>query len=245
MAKAKATSKTTEKSTRQAKIVFIGDAGVGKSSLVLRFVQNNWTPHLTSTIGAAFSTKTVRYDSDVVRWELWDTAGQEQYNSLVPMYYRGAVGAVLVYDITSQTSFNRLQKWVVELRNCGPANLVIVVCGNKADLHEHRQVDTKHADDYVKHIRDMPATNTTTNSTTNSNANANANSNSGAGGAPAIFLETSAKNALNVDQVFYQLWKALPKPMDENLDDDIAAAGAGAGAVRDLNQPPPPKGGCC
>ncbi len=105
------------KPSRQAKIVFIGDAGVGKSSLVLRFVQNNWTPHLTSTIGAAFTTKTLRYDKDVVRWELWDTAGQEQYNSLVPMYYRGALGAVLVYDITSNASFGRLQKWVIELRS--------------------------------------------------------------------------------------------------------------------------------
>jgi len=234
MAKAKASAKTTEKPTRQAKIVFIGDAGVGKSSLVLRFVQNHWTPHLTSTIGAAFTTKTVRYDSDVVRWELWDTAGQEQYNSLVPMYYRGAVGAVLVYDITSQTSFNRLQKWVVELRSCGPANLVIVVCGNKADLHEHRQVDTKHADDYVKHIRDTPA--------------ASSGSGSGSGtGIPAIFLETSAKNALNVEQIFFQLWKSLPKPDDKpDRDDDngAGASAAGAGSVRDLSQPPP-KGTCC
>jgi len=240
MAKAKASAKTAEKPTRQAKIVFIGDAGVGKSSLVLRFVQNNWTPHLTSTIGAAFTTKTVRYDSDVVRWELWDTAGQEQYNSLVPMYYRGAVGAVLVYDITSQTSFSRLQKWVVELRNCGPANLVIVVCGNKADLHEHRQVDTKVADDYVKHIRDTPSGSAST-----------SGSSSGLPAPAAIFLETSAKNALNVEQIFFQLWKALPKP-DDKLDDEAGAAaaagsGAVAGSVRDLNQPAakPPAGGCC
>jgi len=125
---------------------------VGKSSIVMRFVHGHWNPCLTSTIGAAFTTKTVRYDKDTVRWELWDTAGQEQYNSLVPMYYRGAMGAVLVYDITSVASFGRLQRWVTELKNSGPPNLVIALAGNKADLSEHRQVEKQSADDYAKQI---------------------------------------------------------------------------------------------
>jgi len=215
-----ANHKTNDKPTRQAKIVFIGDAGVGKSSLVLRFVQNNWTPHLTSTIGAAFTTKTLRYDKDVVRWELWDTAGQEQYNSLVPMYYRGALGAVLVYDITSNASFSRLQKWVVELRSCGPAGLVLVVCGNKSDLADQRQVDTKAAEEYARSIG-------------------------------AIYLETSAKLALNVDAIFTQLWKALPSAEDPQHKDSIDGSmiGGDADGVRLAGSPSVSGkaggGGCC
>ena len=106
------------------------------------------------------------------------------------MYYRGALGAVLVYDITSNASFGRLQKWVVELRSCGPPGLVLVVCGNKSDLQEQRQVDTKAAEEYAR-------------------------------GIGAIYLETSAKLASNVDAIFASLWKSLPSAEDPAHKDSL------------------------
>ncbi|KAH0854225.1 hypothetical protein HID58_090098, partial [Brassica napus] len=102
-----------------AKLVLLGDVGAGKSSLVLRFVKDQFVEFQESTIGAAFFSQTLAVNDATVKFEIWDTAGQERYHSLAPMYYRGAAAAIIVFDITNQASFERAKKWVQELQAQG------------------------------------------------------------------------------------------------------------------------------
>ncbi|KAH9943371.1 P-loop containing nucleoside triphosphate hydrolase protein [Epithele typhae] len=124
-----------------AKIVIMGNTGVGKTSLLHRYTQGKFDPkNTTSTTGAFFVTKKVSVDGTKVRLQLWDTAGQERFRSMAPMYYRGANAALLLYDITNASSFEDVRGWLEELKkNCSP-DLIIYIVGAKADLHQHRQV---------------------------------------------------------------------------------------------------------
>ncbi|KAI0750880.1 P-loop containing nucleoside triphosphate hydrolase protein [Daedaleopsis nitida] len=124
-----------------AKIVIMGNTGVGKTSLLHRYTQGKFDPkNTTSTTGAFFVTKKVNVDGTKVRLQLWDTAGQERFRSMAPMYYRGANAALLLYDITNASSFEDVRGWLEELKkNCSP-DLIIYIVGAKADLHQHRQV---------------------------------------------------------------------------------------------------------
>merc|ERR1712010_423867 len=122
----------------QFKLVLLGDSAVGKSSLVLRFVRGQFFEYQESTIGAAFLTQNVSLNDYTVKFEIWDTAGQEKYHSLAPMYYRGAAAAIVVYDITRKATFQTLKNWVKELRQLGPENIVIAIAGNKCDLEDQR-----------------------------------------------------------------------------------------------------------
>jgi len=94
----------SENKPREVKVVLLGDTGVGKSSLVLRFVTNNFKPYSESTIGASFMSKMIMVQGKPIKYQIWDTAGQEKYHSLAPMYYRGAAAAIIVYDITRAVS---------------------------------------------------------------------------------------------------------------------------------------------
>jgi Ras-related protein Rab-22 len=123
---------------REVKVVLLGDTGVGKSSLVLRFVTNNFKPFSESTIGASFMSKMIIVSGKTIKYQIWDTAGQEKYHSLAPMYYRGAAAAIIVYDITRKNTFNTLKNWVQELMTQGPKDISIAIAGNKADLEEKR-----------------------------------------------------------------------------------------------------------
>jgi len=138
--------------TREVKVVLLGDTGVGKSSLVLRFVTENFKEYSESTIGASFMSKVEVIDGVAYKYQIWDTAGQEKYHSLAPMYYRGAAAAIVVYDITNKLSFEKTQKWVEELQRHGPADIVLVVAGNKADLEHKRVVPKDEAESYAQQI---------------------------------------------------------------------------------------------
>ena len=120
--------------------IFLQSSGVGKSSLVLRFVTNNFKPYSESTIGASFMSKILVVQGKQIKFQIWDTAGQEKYHSLAPMYYRGAAAAIIVYDITRPNTFKTLKNWVEELRNQGPKDIAIAVAGNKADLQNLRVI---------------------------------------------------------------------------------------------------------
>ncbi|CAA7391169.1 unnamed protein product [Spirodela intermedia] len=133
-----------------AKLVLLGDMGAGKSSLVLRLVKGQFLEFQESTIGAAFFSQTLAVNDATVKFEIWDTDGQERYHSLAPMYYRGAAAAIVVYDITSVDSFTRAKKWVEELRKQGNPNLVIALAGNKADLEDKRKVSAEEARAYAE-----------------------------------------------------------------------------------------------
>ncbi|KAJ2780876.1 Vacuolar protein sorting-associated protein 21 [Coemansia javaensis] len=118
----------------QIKMVLLGESAVGKSSLVLRFVNDEFQDNKEPTIGAAFLTQKVRLDDAMLKLEIWDTAGQERFHSLAPMYYRNAQAAVVVYDITRASSLDKAKAWVKELQRQANTNIVIALVGNKLDL---------------------------------------------------------------------------------------------------------------
>merc|ERR1719229_942143 len=129
------------------KLVLLGDAAVGKSCLVVRFVRDEFFEFQEPTIGAAFLTQTVALDDATVKFEIWDTAGQERYRSLAPMYYRGAAAAIVAYDITSQESFEAAKSWVAELQS---TDTLIALAGNKSDLDANRVIDAETARTYAE-----------------------------------------------------------------------------------------------
>ncbi|PPQ90947.1 hypothetical protein CVT25_008258 [Psilocybe cyanescens] len=133
----------------QFKLVLLGESAVGKSSLVLRFVKDQFDDYRESTIGAAFLTQTVTLDDQTtVKFEICrDTAGQERYKA--PMYYRNANCAVVVYDITQSASLEKARTWIRELQRQADPSIVIALCGNKSDLAARRQVSQEEAKKYA------------------------------------------------------------------------------------------------
>jgi len=134
-----------------AKVVLLGDTGVGKTCVVVQFVEQKFSPHTPLTIGASFLTKTLCLEGSKIRLQLWDTAGQERFRSLAPMYYRGAEVALLVYDVASEDSFVRVKEWVKELRTNIFEEITLVLVGNQIDKL-YREVPTMEAGEYAHSI---------------------------------------------------------------------------------------------
>ncbi|KAH7294666.1 hypothetical protein KP509_27G012200 [Ceratopteris richardii] len=132
------------------KVVLIGDSGVGKSNLLSRFTRNEFHLESKSTIGVEFATRTIQVDGKTIKAQIWDTAGQERYRAITSAYYRGAVGALLIYDITKQASYAHVEKWLKELRDHADANIVIMLVGNKSDLVHLRAVSTQDAENFAE-----------------------------------------------------------------------------------------------
>ncbi|XP_038044653.1 ras-related protein Rab-18-like [Patiria miniata] len=116
------------------KILIIGESGVGKSSLLLRFTDDTFDPEQSATIGVDFKVKTLSVDGNTAKLAIWDTAGQERFRTLTPSYYRGAQGVILVYDVSNQTSFQQLDQWLNELDTYSTkGDIVKMLIGNKID----------------------------------------------------------------------------------------------------------------
>lgn len=122
------------------KMVILGDSGVGKTNILNRLVNNEFSNDCRATVGVELSTKTYKINDKVVKINLWDTAGQERYKAITGAYYKGAKGAMIVYDITNEDSFLHVEKWLKEIRELGGKNINIIICGNKSDLDDSRQV---------------------------------------------------------------------------------------------------------
>ncbi|EKM83146.1 hypothetical protein AGABI1DRAFT_82815 [Agaricus bisporus var. burnettii JB137-S8] len=127
------------------KVVLIGDSGVGKSNLLSRFTRNEFNLESKSTIGVEFATRSINVDGKTVKAQIWDTAGQERYRAITSAYYRGAVGALLVYDIAKHATYVNVTRWLKELRDHADTNIVIMLVGNKSDLKHLRAVPTDEA----------------------------------------------------------------------------------------------------
>lgn len=131
------------------KIVLIGDSGVGKSNLLSRFTRDEFNLESRSTIGVEFATRTLEIDGKRVKAQIWDTAGQERYRAITSAYYRGAVGALIVYDISKTESYENVSRWLKELKEHADANIVIELVGNKSDLDHLRAVPTDEAENFA------------------------------------------------------------------------------------------------
>ncbi|GAQ84669.1 Rab family GTPase [Klebsormidium nitens] len=164
---------------RRVKLVLLGDSGVGKSCIVLRFVKGQFDPNNKVTVGASFLSQTLKLGESTIKFEIWDTAGQERYASLAPLYYRGASAAIVAYDITAPESFQKAQYWVKELQKHGSPNIVIALVGNKADLADKRALQREEAETYAE-----------------SNG--------------MFYIETSAKTADNIQELFQSIASKLP-----------------------------------
>merc|ERR1712196_425783 len=122
------------------KLVFLGDQGAGKTSIITRFMYDSFDKNYQATIGIDFLSKTMYLEERTVRLQLWDTAGQERFRSLIPSYIRDSSVAVVVYDITNRASFLNTSKWIEDVRNERGNDVIIVLVGNKTDLDDLRQV---------------------------------------------------------------------------------------------------------
>lgn len=134
-------------------MVLIGDSGVGKSNLLSRFTRNEFNLDSKSTIGVEFATRSIQVDAKTIKAQIWDTAGQERYRAITSAYYRGAVGALLVYDISKHQTYENVQRWLKELRDHADANIVIMLVGNKSDLRHLRAVPTEEAKQFASECR--------------------------------------------------------------------------------------------
>eukprot|EP00977_Amphora_coffeiformis_P012986 scaffold3330_cov164-Amphora_coffeaeformis.AAC.18 len=189
------------------KLVLLGDSGVGKTSVALRFVHNSYHPFVEATIGATYLSRNValpggdeqRSSSSsrkAVELKIWDTAGQERYQSLTPLYFRGSGAALLVYDITKLHSYQTLQRWVRELKHTGPENVLLTIVGNKSDLSQDRTVLREDAEAYAESIG-------------------------------AVYMEVSAKTGENVAEVFDNIAirvsqeERFIRPPDDTLSDSL------------------------
>jgi small GTP-binding protein len=131
------------------KYIIIGDTGVGKSCLLMRFIEGKFNTRYEVTVGVEFGAKVVNINEDPVKLQIWDTAGQETFKSITRSYYRSAAGALLVYDVTNRESFQNVHKWLDECREHGNPLMTIILIGNKVDLEDRYT-------DYYQDVKSPP-----------------------------------------------------------------------------------------
>ncbi|GAA5806598.1 GTP-binding protein [Helicostylum pulchrum] len=192
------------------KLVLIGDSGVGKSNLLSRFTTNEFNLESKSTIGVEFATKNIEIEKRSIKAQIWDTSGQERYRAITGAYYRGAVGALVVYDITRRNSFQNVSHWLKELRDHAESKIVIMLVGNKVDLSETSRAVTTEEGAALAEKDGF------------------------------LFMETSALDSTNVDnafeKVFTTIFENLPKPA-QTTDDNKMGAGPTNGERVQLRPP--------
>ncbi|GLB35112.1 putative GTP-binding protein ypt1 [Lyophyllum shimeji] len=164
------------------KLLLIGDSGVGKSCLLLRFADDTYTESYISTIGVDFKIRTIELEGKTVKLQIWDTAGQERFRTITSSYYRGAHGIIVVYDVTDNDTFTNVKQWLQEIDRYASEGVNKLLVGNKSDLTGKKVVEYTVAKEFADQLS-IP------------------------------FLETSAKNATNVEQAFLTMAKQIKDRM--------------------------------
>ncbi|RKP00369.1 hypothetical protein CXG81DRAFT_13326 [Caulochytrium protostelioides] len=199
------------------KLLLIGDSGVGKSCLLLRFADDTYTESYISTIGVDFKIRTIDLEGKTVKLQIWDTAGQERFRTITSSYYRGAHGIIVVYDVTEQETFNNVKQWLQEIDRFANDEVNKLLVGNKSDMIQKKVVDYNSVKEFCDHL-----------------------------GIP--FLETSAKNAVNVEVAFLTMARQIKDRMGASTTGAGAAAQPGKQNVKlqgsDLANAPS-SSGCC
>ncbi|XP_019457720.1 PREDICTED: ras-related protein RABA6b-like [Lupinus angustifolius] len=132
------------------KCVLIGDSGVGKSNLLSRIAKDEFHLDSKPTIGVEFAYRNMKIKDKLIKAQIWDTAGQERFRAITSSYYRGALGAMLVYDITRRVTFVNVRKWLHELRDSGNEDMLVILVGNKSDLGQSREVEKEEGEVFAK-----------------------------------------------------------------------------------------------
>uniref|UniRef100_A0A803TDH2 RAB2B, member RAS onco family n=1 Tax=Anolis carolinensis TaxID=28377 RepID=A0A803TDH2_ANOCA len=132
------------------KYIVIGDSGVGKSCLLLQFTDKRFLSSHNLTVGVEFGSRMITINDKKIKLQIWDTAGQESFRSIARSYYRGAAGALLVYDITKRDTFNHLHTWLEDARKNSSSHIVIVLVGNKSDLEDQRVVQREEGEAFAR-----------------------------------------------------------------------------------------------
>eukprot|EP00732_Lithocolla_globosa_P006070 Lithocolla_globosa_v1_NODE_6768_length_1037_cov_210.154786.p1 type:complete len:211 gc:universal NODE_6768_length_1037_cov_210.154786:640-8(-) len=170
------------------KLLLIGDSGVGKSCLLLRFSDDSFTPSFITTIGIDFKIRTIELDGKKIKLQIWDTAGQERFRTITTAYYRGAMGILLVYDVTDQKTFDNIRTWVKNIEQHATEGVNLILVGNKCDFEPPKKViSTEKGQELASEYK-------------------------------IKFLETSAKTKVNVDEAFVTLARDIKKRLIDSPD---------------------------
>lgn len=202
------------------KYIIIGDTGVGKSCLLLQFTDRRFTPIHDLTIGVEFGARVITVEDKQLKLQIWDTAGQESFRSITRSYYRGAAGALLVYDITRKETFDHILSWLQDARAHSNSDMSIILVGNKADLEHRREVSRESGQTFAKEHG-------------------------------LLFVETSAKNNLNVEHAFLTTAESIYEKvkagdLDLSSERHGVKVGASSNAISLLDDPGnDAKTGCC
>jgi Ras-related protein Rab-1A len=160
------------------KIIIIGNSGVGKSSLLLRFTDRIFEYSHVSTIGVDFKIQTIQLDNKIIKMQIWDTAGNERFRTITTSYYRGSHGVCIVFDLTDKQSFENINSWFTEIEKYASNNIKKILVGNKCDISKDREISYQEANEFANKLN-IP------------------------------YIETSAKDSINVQELFINLAKTL------------------------------------
>lgn len=166
------------------KILLVGDSGVGKSCLLVRFVEDRFNPSFITTIGIDFKIKTVDINGKKIKLQLWDTAGQERFRTITTAYYRGAMGIIIVYDVTDERTFANIKQWYKTVTEHSNSEAQIMLVGNKRDM-DNRVVTYEQGEELAKELQ-------------------------------VQFIESSAKDDTNVNEIFLSLARSIQEKLDLN-----------------------------